>query len=460
MIKIWPNIKLYSAVLLVFIGLIIYRIFNYTYASYDCGYYLSVARDMYRGNTFFTDIAVSYNPLGIVMLGLPYLFTENTTFAMHVFVNILFIILGSFVLFRILRRLKTSIHTALFFCLLYIAITLNYDGNIIMLEPFSVLFQLCGLYFFINVLEEKKVIQSIFLSGVFISLAFLSKQFGLFLLLPTGVYLLLNRTALIKRIAIFGLGVASPLVILYLFYAAKGVALMQYVSFILGKGVALDFGNGTGLIDIINTTGIVNFIIATIFLVLIPFYLKKTTLQKSEALFYILLPISALSVFIFANYNHYFQYLTPYLIILFVVALNTSQQKLKPIINQIALIISVAMVVFLSLKTLKLQKRNSKYLMKGLAIVEQEVPKGSTVFLSRISPAFYYLLDYKSISLDKIGYTFPEYYKTETILSNLSKGDYLILTESYYNKYKAFGNQFKQKKIHFRDQDLYIFVKK
>ncbi len=45
-------------------------------------------------------------------------------------------------------------------------------------------------------------------------------------------------------------------------------------------------------------------------------------------------------------------------------------------------------------------------------------------------------------------------------LNTLSEGDYLVLTQSYYEKYKAFGDQFKQKKIHFRDQDIYIFVKK
>ena len=460
MINIWPNIKLYSGILLVFIGLIIYRMFNYTNVSYDCGYYLSVARDMYHGNTFFTDIAVSYNPLGILMIGLPYLFTENTTYTMHVFVNLMVIILGSTLLFLILRRLKTSKQTAFFFSVLYVALTLNYDGIIIMLEPYSVLFQLFAIYFFLNILEEKKVLSSLFLSGLCISLAFLCKQFGLFLLLPTGVYLLLKQTALIKRIIMLTLGVVTPLLVLFAFYASKGIDLVQYVNFILGKGVALDFGNGTGLIDSINTTGIVNFIIATIFMVLIPFYLRKSKLQESEKLFFILLPVSALSVFIFADYNHYFQYLTPYIIILFVVALNTSEQKLKPIIQQVAFIISVGMILFLSLKTNKLQKRNSRYLLKGLAIIEQEVPKGSTVFLSRVSPAFYYLLDYNSISLDKIGYTFPEYYKPETILNTLSEGDYLVLTQDYYEKYKTFGDQFKQKKIHFRDQDIYIFVKK
>ncbi len=460
MIKIWPNIKLYSGVLLVFISLMIYRIFKYTFASYDCGYYLSVARDMYNGNTFFTDIAVSYNPLGILMLGFPYFFTDSTTYSMHVFVSLLFISLGGFMLFLILRRLKTAVQTALFFSLLYIAITINYDGNIIMLEPYSVLFQLIALFFFLNVLDEKKVFSSLFFSGICISFAFLSKQFGLFLLLPTGVYLLLKQTALIKRISIYALGVITPLLLLFLFYMSKGVDIIQYISFILGKGVSLDYGNGTGLVDTVNTTGIVNFIIATFFLILIPFYFKKSELKKSEMFFFILLPISSLSVLIFANYNHYFQYVTPYIIILFIVALNTSQQKLKPIINQLVFIISVGMVVFLSLKTLKLQKRNSKYLMKGLAIIEQEIPKGSTVFLSRISPAFYYLLDFNSINLNQIGYTFPEYYKPETILNSLSTGDYLVLTQSYYEKYKQFSNQFSQKKVEFTDEYIYIFVKK
>lgn len=460
MIKIWPNIKLYSGVLLVFIGLMIYRIFKYTSVSYDCGYYLSVARDMYNGNTFFTDIAASYNPLGILILGFPYFFTDSTTYSMHVFVNLLFITLGGFMLFLILRRLKTAIQTALFFSLLYIAITINYDGNVIMLEPYSVLFQLIALFFFLNVLDEKKVFSSLFFSGIYISLAFLSKQFGLFLLLPTGMYLLLKQTALIKRISIYALGVITPLLLLFLFYMSKGVNIIQYISFILGKGVSLDYGNGTGLVDTINTTGIVNFIIATFFLILIPFYLKKSELKKSKIFFFTLLPISSLSVLIFANYNHYFQYVTPYIIILFIVALNTSQQKLKPIINQLVFIISVGMVVFLSLKTLKLQKRNSKYLMKGLAIVEQEIPKGSNVFLSRISPAFYYLLDFNSINLNQIGYTFPEYYKPETILNSLSTGDYLVLTQSYYEKYKQFSHQFSQKKVEFTDEDIYIFVKK
>ena len=98
--------------------------------------------------------------------------------------------------------------------------------------------------------------------------------------------------------------------------------------------------------------------------------------------------------------------------------------------------------------------------MKGLVILEQEIPRQSNVYLSRISPEYYYLLDYNSINLSEIGYTFPEYFKPETVLKNMSKGDYIVLTEDYYKKYKVFENQFNQKKIKFTNQDIYIFAKK
>ncbi len=69
----FSNIK-YSYGLVLLILFVSITAFVYPLISADSGYYLANARDLYNGNKYFIDIATAYNPLSIIVIGLPFLF--------------------------------------------------------------------------------------------------------------------------------------------------------------------------------------------------------------------------------------------------------------------------------------------------------------------------------------------------------------------------------------------------
>jgi 4-amino-4-deoxy-L-arabinose transferase-like glycosyltransferase len=453
--------NLFIILLLVSIVYFLVGTFYYPYVSFDCGYYLNIAKEIYNGKLYFTDIASSYTPLGIIIMGVPFLFDAAPSYGSHLAICILAIFSSGLILFQILKTFNSPLRLNILFSLLFIVISLNYDGNYILLEPFAVFFQLLSLRFYLKYKVASNRLIWLFFSGLILSLAFLTKQFSLFLLLPFIFDLMLNQEQGLKKTILLTIGLMLPLVFIFIFYnIARGVDLNHFLLFILGKGIALDIGNGTGLVDSINKTGIVNFILSTVFVFSVPFFLKNHSKPIKDKLFYILLPFSALSVLYFATYDHYFQFLAPYIIILFIYAFSSSRKNSSKTLLNSSLFVAVSMLIFLTLKSVTHQKRDTLHQKNELAIIKREIPEQSEVFLSRISPAYYYLGNFKSIKLNTIGFVFPEYFFPETIVPSMNKNAYLVLTEEYLDRYLPFSEQFEKRKVNFITQDIYIWKKK
>jgi hypothetical protein len=152
--------------------------------------------------------------------------------------------------------------------------------------------------------------------------------------------------------------------------------------------------------------------------------------------------VSSLTPFLFGVYDHYYQYIFAYFILLLVHCLTFSNVKIPKTIFIIVLFFSLAKITFKLISEIRHQIEDSNIQQKNKLVLKDVIPEKSTVYLSGVSPAFYFLGHYKSINLKRIGFSFPGYFYPKSILNNLKSGDYLILTDLYLNDYKNYSHLF------------------
>lgn len=450
------------SILSVIIILLLFIYLKYPVFGYDSGFYLSVIREMKAGSIFFKDIAISYNPLAISIIGIPYFLFGLTNYLAFFTINLLAIFLSTLLLFKILKQLKVELVINYIFSLIFLTLCLYYDGAHILLEPIAVLFQLTALYNYLNYKNSGNQIQ-LLLSGLFISLAFLSKQYALFLLLPLGVDILVNTREKIKNIILLSIGLLVPIAILFIYYHKQEIDIITFIKYILAQGVNLDVGTGTGIKSNFNFSSLFKLIFLNSYLLIIPFILRAKKFNKtniSRNLIYILLPLASMSVFLFANYSHYYQFVIPYLIILTAYLSTKIKDIQKEKYFYIFIFMALIKIGFSIKTTIKYQYKNYNIQQKEIPIIKKEIPKNAEVFLSGLSPAYYYIANLKSIQLNQFGFCFPGYFYPETVVNTMKSGSYLVLNKTYLNEYQILLPQFKlKKKLILEDSEVYIYIK-
>lgn len=429
----------------------------------DSGFYLAVARMMYSGKVFFTEIAVPYNPLAIATVGLPYLFTDQPDYRWSLLINVLFTLGSSVVLLYILKKFKNNnINLNRFISLLFILLCLSFDGSHILLEPISVFLQLSALSIYLRYCQKLKF-SLLLVCGIFLGLSFLAKQFGLFLLLPIGIDILIRRNHSIKEGFLLVCGVLLAPALLFIYYHAKGVDFGSYLQYVLGRGMQLDMGNGTGFTYTFKglLLALINFVLFNSYLVVLPlllfFYRKK--IDRSSILF-LILPAVSMLVLYFAYYSHYFVYVIPYCLI--ATAYLTHLTESKKLKNMVAFFFTFS-IIFLTYHTfLDLKQRPSlcKDQRKSISVLTEQIAPHSEVFLSGPTQAYYALGTFNSIKLDKIGYAFPSFLYTRTIMKHLKSGAYLILSPEKLQSYEPYRDEFEQREIVLEGKLYYVMKKK
>ncbi len=427
----------------------------------DSGFYLSIARELYDGKIYFQEIGSSYNPLSIITFGIPFAFDDFPNYRWHLAINIIIVICSSFVFYKILKHISHQKYFNLFGASLFIILALVLDGKYVMLEPLSVFFQLLALYLYLqylNNIETKKI----FFIGLFICLSFLSKQYGLFIALPIGLDMLFRKFYSIKNIILISLGFLTPLVIFFIYLSLNGMGVTNFIMYILGKGVDLDTGYGTGIgtsffsypMDILYV------VLFNLYIFVIPFLLIRyfNLLNEKKRLF-IFLALTSLTVLVFANYWHYYQYIFPYWLLLFMYAFNNVKKTRERTYISIVLVLSFLFLTVystMSFKGKELIIKNQTETAKELMSVIK--PK-SEVYLDGLSPTYYYLCDYKSINLKKISFAFPGYFYPKTLIDNMKSKAYILTSEKDFIKYNDFLHGCSYKKLSIRGKK-YIVIQK
>lgn len=396
----------------------------------DSGFYLAIGREFYSGKVYFHEIGIAYTPLSIITFGLPFLFDDAPSYQWHLLINVLINIGSSLVFYNLLKRISFNKSKNIFFVSVFVLLSFVFDGRHLMLEPLSVFFQLLALHFYLNY-REHYTFKNLFLSAITICLAFLSKQYGVFVLLPIVVDIILNKKEKIKSILFLCGGMLLPLTLFFIYLSIYGVSFIEFIKFILGKGTEFDRGNGTAInVSIIyHLRDLLYFVLFNLYLLLIPvllvLYFKVINTKK---VFFTLLFLSSLTVLKFATYFHYFLYVLPYSLLLFAYLFSFNKNKKVNLFAYLLFGISFCFWILYIGSTTK--KGNRAYISKQkeeINILNTYIPKKSKVYLDGPSPSLYYLCDFQSINLKNISFVFPDYFFPNSIANNMETGAYIVI---------------------------------
>ena len=411
----------------------------------DGGFYLAVARNLWEDGYNYFDIASSYNPLGIMILGLPNLLLDNPV-QINYLLYFFILIIDTILFYHVCVYYRKDQPQSLLISAVFLLYALLLDGHLIILEPIQLLF------IFISILFTHR--KQYLLVGLTLFCAFLTKQYSLALIVPICLIIIQEGNAakqkLIQLTCVCFIFFAA-LVAFYWLYAPM-FSFEYYLLRLLGqvpqmKGILSNtIGTGEGY----NITVFAK----TLFKIILFFplmWLPLITFQKNKANFSLLITIlSFSSVFIFAAYYHYFLLILPWMLIL--LHQNLDLNKIK--IHRFFYILILLPTLFLFLKTAR-----NKYIISVQENALSEtlksyIPKDSKVYIVNLSMAQYAHCDFNSIDNNTIGYTFPNVIKKEAVLSAITSGSFLIADLNYLD------NKERQQYLIVSNKEEYVIYKK
>jgi hypothetical protein len=390
----------------------------------DGGYYLSIARDFYQGKSDIYNMIVGYNPLAILILGLPYSLSDGNPYEFSVLILLLVHVINTILFYQILKKLKIRPLYIKLFASFFLLYSLLLDGTFIVLEPVQILFLLSATLFLLN--------NNFFLSGAFVFLAFYSKQYSLAFLAGLLIYIILDNVSVRKKILnlfcfAFGFGI---MLTLFYFLLAKNIKFPQYLLNLAGFGGinAIDFKHATGVgynfsVFLKNIVWVI--IIAPVMFLWIV-YLKDIKINKITG-FLLGNIIGFSAVFLFASYFHYFILFIPWCLLLTSALITESGEKLKINFNIILFSLAFISVLFFTFKNIRNRIIIYNREMEVKENIATVILPGSKVFIYGASPAQYIYSSLKSANPHELGYMFPNLYDLSYYLGKMDEKSLILL---------------------------------
>ncbi|MEY2764324.1 MAG: hypothetical protein RLZZ205_748, partial [Bacteroidota bacterium] len=175
----------------------------------DGGFYLAITRNLWEDGINYFDFASSYNPLGILLLGIPNLFFENPV-QLNYILYFFILILDAVLFYKVCMLYRNNSIQAIFFSSIFLLYALILDGHLIILEPIQLFF----IFLAFLQLHKKKLISL----GVICFLAFLTKQYSLAFALPIVFFIFQSSESLLKKMTHLLLVVSSVVISAIIFY--------------------------------------------------------------------------------------------------------------------------------------------------------------------------------------------------------------------------------------------------
>ena len=416
-----------SLMLLVFLVSVFFSL-TYSHISLDAPYYLSVARDISLGYIPYKDIYLSYTPLVMYMNSLVYLIIEDFSYKIFLGFQYSIMLLSQIIFFQLLlRHFKISFsNSALLSMVLGIAI-LSADGSYINLEVYMFLAVISALYFFYK--------DYIIVSGIFIGISFLLKQYGLLNFLPFFLLIYLTKKRPGLNMILFMLGSASTIIVfLFYFVIIQGVPVISILEQLSGIKYIKYVSN--------RSPSIYTWILgAKVFLILfIPMavLLGKKLLLKKNIPWVVGIVMNLIPTFLQA-FQHYVILTFPYLFILF--ALNW--KSANTLFFKSILISGFAMAILLNLRVFRYQEIYANQI-EVAKTAEKYVPRETEIFLNGDIRFLYCLNNYKNPLREEIGYSYFHFLETEDFekikvlspfpLPNIPTNEILLVDKFFYLK--------------------------
>jgi 4-amino-4-deoxy-L-arabinose transferase-like glycosyltransferase len=451
----------------------IYFVVTCSPVNVDSAFYLCTSKLIAEGLVPFRDIQMFYTPIALYILSVPYSIMGNPGYESMLLLMILIKAAGALIIYKIVVLLWEYKQLALFISLNFFLSTLLYDGQSILLESFVVFFQLLSIYFIFKSGLNKSYF---FISGVALAFAFLSKQYGVFILPALLVYVLIGKNNVRDKILqtcllLAGFGVVIIIFIFY--YYMEGVTPQQLLASLAGRNYGLKSFSSLidGTLNMLYRNGLMIIFIPLMVIV------NKGLLKDNRFLLIVLALAGSFSPLYFQYFGHYFLHILPFLYLLSAYIL-TVFYKHPDSFSRYSKMIFLSVVYCFVLTLGKSIKENiitindkKKSWQYATAKEISEVVTTKKNVLSHDSTVWPYLCDWEPINPRKGGYEFPGFSYTddsEFCTSFLSKeeyfsfvrnADYIILDKlsySYFKKNNLLTGHRKIKTI--RNEDIWIKI--
>jgi hypothetical protein len=233
-----PNVPLF-----LFLLFLIYHLFKIPLqtAGVDTGYFLSISRDLYTDGLLpLSELRTIYTPIGYYFFGLPFLFFKDNNITHFYYFNLFLVSLCCFLFLVVVKNygFKNKYWILLVF---FLTISpLIYD---IKLELIVLLFSVIAYYFNSKYFLSRKT-SYLFLSGLAVGLAVLTKQYALLIWFMTLLFLLsfssdrnkINYKSIMTELMFFSSGIMSVLLMFFSFYLVNiGTDTKYLMDQFLGK---------------------------------------------------------------------------------------------------------------------------------------------------------------------------------------------------------------------------------
>ncbi len=167
----------------------------YAPINMDAGCFLSICERMIEGWVPFRDLKFGYTPLGLFIMYWSrwFFFGVDESYQVYLGTVLFFQIATAAVIYRISGLFRASRPIGVLIALLFLAGCQVHEGLMIFLEPFVTFFSCCAIYLFLRTdfsdrsRRAGETAGHLFLCGICAGCAFLSKQYGVCVLVPLGV---------------------------------------------------------------------------------------------------------------------------------------------------------------------------------------------------------------------------------------------------------------------------------
>lgn len=342
-----------TKLLVIFLTLLIFTSAHFKYIQSalepDEGAYAYAAQELIRGQITYKDF-FDHKPPGIyIIYSFIFKFIGVSTLLIKASATIA-IILNSILIYFIAKRILSKKHLSLAASLLYLfSMSLPFiDSGYANTEIFMTVFILTSTILIINN-KNNKIIA---LSGFFIGISLIIKQVAIANFLATVIWLKLFQKKKIPQLITYFLGFITPVCLITIYFYKKGAlnnfafANIIYNQAYINHAPLPNRIMSFPLLIVLENPAIWIFGILGSFLILKNIYKTKNT-------YLVLISINLLFSFLLLQYlglgtTHYYQQLTPFLIISTVYFISScySKKYLRPIIIYI-IIISVANSLFI-----------------------------------------------------------------------------------------------------------------
>ena len=183
-----------GALILLIIGFILS--YHFSYISSDAPYYLMVAKDISKGAIPYKEIYLSYTPIMMYLNSLLFLVFEEPNYKIFLSFQFLLIAIVLFIFLRIIiKYFMLSVIDAILLTSFMGVSILSSDGNLIILEVYSMLMVIIAFFCF----QKGYYV----LVGIFLGLSFFCKQYGLINFLPFYLYIFLTKRNVLENVLNF-----------------------------------------------------------------------------------------------------------------------------------------------------------------------------------------------------------------------------------------------------------------